>query len=158
MHTLCMIDAAQFDTRCPICRFRPEGLRERARREEDSTNDEIVEQLRQLHDVYVRESRAYARRKTRLFQRRPSLRELRDKLVLARRAQREFDQRLNSMWARVRNEAWATHSGLNDLKQQRRNALRRLRRAEDSLQSRLDQELGPHPSIVVHMMEHTPQD
>ena len=146
LHVACLINNAQYDVRCPVCRRTGEGIVARQR-------DTIVHiewtdlhtEIEHAQQTAMAEWRRYTARRRRVLRQRPhlaervaKLRELRAAMVREYEAsQRVYDERCRHIW---REDPEVRHH---------RRALTLLRRRERRLDQMLERELetllGPEP-------------
>lgn len=141
LHVHCLINCAQYDVRCPVCRQVDEGV---VPKPAAAQHVLVAEEVLDL-DAMEREWRRYTNRRRRVLRQRPELgervrrlRALRSELTKAfEGAQRAYDRKCRDVW-RADPEVRA-----------RRDELDRLRRRERRLESTVDAELeallGPEP-------------
>lgn len=103
-HASCILNAVQYDTRCPVCRRQPDGVTTRATTETEATE---TRQLLTVDEEQMRRAwRNYIRRRNRRVSSRPELRKAFDELKLVRTrltaettaAQRVYDRRCRDVW------------------------------------------------------------
>lgn len=135
-HVSCMLTAAQYDARCPLCRVLPMGVNVR---EEGGEETPVQAVLRLDLSEWTRAWRRFTSQRRRVFQRNPSLHEMYRRLRALRveldaemnNAQRAFDVRCRDVW----------RSDVTVLLHRKNVA--RLRRQEKRLEQRLRAELDP---------------
>lgn len=162
LHTVCMLNCAQYSIRCPTCRATPAEVTPRVLETTTLTllwnegsfstefNPQINPQINEEEDVYAsarREWRRYCVRRRRLLSQRPKLSQRVTMLKTLRQTidaeykltQRIYDQRCRQVWSS--DTSVLAH----------RAQIRRLRRRELRLERQVDAELesviGPEPDL-----------
>jgi len=143
VHTVCALNAAQYDVRCPVCRYKDERVLVRP------TNDDMAsEMFRNLEALVERQTtaaRAYSRRKSQVIQRCDSLRRIRDQLKIEQRCFLEADRQLDRKWADCQRTMWMTDANIVAIKAQRTRFRRRMTALNRRLALRLEPLIGLPP-------------
>jgi hypothetical protein len=136
-HSACVLNFAQYDSRCPVCRQQPEGV--------VSKREELIpENLQEtLTDMRVR-WRRYTERRRRFLRQRPHIQQAYLDLKQIRRemnlevhlAQRTYDRKCREVW-RSDQEVSVHKKNLSRMR-------RRERRLETVINNAIE-ELGPEP-------------
>ena len=153
LHVACLINCAQYDPRCPVCRGVGEGVHVR----DETTSSSVVlvvhtpaerplyDRPSTSEDDQARAWRNYAARRRRLLRTRPLLRERVDRLKTLRRemsatftrTQRAYDARCREVW---RSDPEVTSHRAAMTKLQRKHAY-----LERQILTELQSLLGPQP-------------
>ena len=144
LHVACLINCAQYDARCPVCRTVGEGVVPKAETTTTAVGTTYVLNL-DLQEVQ-REWRRYTDRRRRVLRQRPALgdkvrrlRELRTQVNRAYEAtQRVHDRKCRQVW-REDHEVRAARVEMERLR-------RRERRLEHIVDAELEELLGPEPA------------
>lgn len=139
-HTLCLLNCAQYDVRCPVCRHVPEGVVAPG-----NTLLLHLEEARDAHRDAFREWRRYTERRRRLLRQHPALKAAFDELKQlratfareARRVERSYDRRCRLAW-RTDPDIVAARRDLARMRRRERTLVRFLTGA-------LEASLGPEP-------------
>ena len=137
----CMITAAQYDVRCPICRRVDSGVTLRQAGEDADTG--VVGEFERITTAYHTQMRSYNAKRNRLIRKDPDLRVLRDRLKHAR------DDELSRHWTSLQRRLWREDAAVVNMKRMRANSLRRWRRLNSKLEVAVEQSLRPLPSLFV---------
>jgi hypothetical protein len=149
LHVTCLINCAQYDARCPVCRGLGSGVRPRADAPSAAAPPVVVLDLSAYHArraARAAEWRRYVARRRRLAARRPDLgaglarlRALRAEVRQAHaEACRAYDARCR--------EVWRTDAAVRQHRDACTRLRRRERRLERSLAVELEAALGPEPA------------
>lgn len=153
LHVICMINCAQYDARCPVCRSVGEGVILRPPPVQVSAAattvhidfDDLEEDLREAQEAMARQWRRYTARRRRVLRQRPYLSDRIAKLKQLREDMTHEYDAANRAYDRRCRDAWRTDPEVK----QHRDALARLRRRERRLEQQLEAELeellGPEP-------------
>jgi hypothetical protein len=143
LHVTCLINCAQYDARCPVCRTVGEGV---VRKPEEAPAIAGATFVLNLDvDAMQREWRRYTARRRRVLRQRPALHDkvqrLRDLRAEVTRAfaetQRVYDRKCREAW-RDDPEVRAARAHMDRLR-------RRERRLEHAVDAELEALLGPEP-------------
>lgn len=134
-HPVCVLNFAQFDTRCPVCRHREDGVTQAV------VTPRLVVQISDVRALW----RRYAARRRRLLQHNPDVRNDFERLRGLRgdlfnettRLKRLFDARCRDVW-RCDSEVASIRRNISRLR-------RRELRLERSIGTFLQEHLGPEP-------------
>lgn len=144
-HVACLLNCAQYDARCPVCRSVADGVTLRRDDAEAATPlttvvldmEELESHIERAHALSVREWRRYSDRRRRVLRQRPYLAERVTRLREIRVAMdREFDD-ANRIYDRKCRELWRADPEVKA----HRDALVRLRRRERRVHRLLEEEL-----------------
>lgn len=159
LHVRCLISAARYDARCPLCRFqdplvRKEEEREEERGEEEDASSPLlseqwIDELEREAAAYRAERRRYMDRRRRMVRSDPRLIQLEEKISDLTKRTKETSSRLERRWSSIHREVWRTNPELQEMKRERRLLLQRLARAKKSLQEKLLLEVGEAPYLRI---------
>jgi len=144
-HCVCMLNFAQYDTKCPTCRQLPTGV---VVRRHINMDDTVVVELDILRDRVAEARRTWSRyykRRSAFIRKHPDMRELNVRIRtlqseingVTRVTQRSFDQKCNVLWK--------TDEELQLHKRSLTNLERRQRRLSKKLNDALLSHIGPRP-------------
>lgn len=143
VHTVCALNAAQYDVRCPVCRRKDDRVVIRP------TNDEMAsEMFRNIEEMVEQQTtaaRAYNRRKSRAIQRCDSLRRIRDQLKIERREFLQADRQLDRAWISCQRKMWMSDADIVAMKAERTRLQKRVTALNRRLTSRLEPLIGVPP-------------
>lgn len=142
MHITCALTAAQYDSRCPICRFRDERI---IPRRDEEVN--IFEQYQEMAAAQEARMRRFRRRRSAAISKDESLRKLRDRIKQVQRQFIESEKNLQRIWVAQQRQLWRENPQIHELKRIRRNYQRRLAFYERKLNGRLEILLGEATDI-----------
>ena len=108
IHTHCMLTAAQYDVRCPLCRSVP--LNVNLRQEVNESPSRVIETL---HANYMNSRRRWQQKKSKLLSKRADLKSLNEKLKECRNNYVLSEKELEKVWNVKMKALWA---GDNELK------------------------------------------
>tara|TARA_B110001450_G_scaffold239943_1_gene248227 strand:+ start:887 stop:1426 length:540 start_codon:yes stop_codon:yes gene_type:complete len=149
-HLPCILTWTQRDSRCPVCRRVPEGVRVLTPSSAEQGSLPRVADLEERIDHHRAECRRYNARRRRVLHQQPHLLACSQKLVGVRRsmrrvvddAQRSYDSKCREVW--TRDPEVQLHKGTL------RNLRRRELRLEAKLDGGLEELLGPPPVTTLH--------
>jgi len=144
-HYTCMLNFAQYDTKCPVCRQLPTGVVVRRRQSEVEDNVVQIDMLREHINEAQRTWTRYFRRRSACIRKHPDMRDLNNSIrslrsqiqVQTRTTQRCFDTKCNTLW-KTDDELQVHKKTLNNLE-------RKHRRLKKKLKECLEVHLGPQP-------------
>ena len=143
VHTACALSAAQYDTRCPMCRTRDPSIV--LRRESSTQATLLVQQIETLVAVEDDRWRRYRRQRSNVIRRHASLRKLRDRIRAELRDFRACERELTRAWCDAQRRMWNTDATLQVLKTNRRKKQRRVADLSRRLERRVGSSLGYSP-------------
>ena len=144
VHTKCELKAAQYDSRCPICRTKDPEL---TTRQDDDV--EIYTNLEQLVHEHERSMRQYNQKRCRVIRQNSKLYSLREQLKRERRLMVESDKRLDQTWLRIQRDIWKNNTDLVGLKKERRVHQNRANYLYKKLEAKLEETVGPRPGGMI---------
>lgn len=174
MHTVCALNAAQYDVRCPLCRGAHADLKPRCEDEEEGQGSTTVvmraaisrASMELLREVVAREGfelpadddddeeeerlrarRRWSGRKQRLLRARPDLRDLSERMRGEQRAVRAERASLDRLWARKERALWAEDEEVGEARERCRRLARRASRLKCRLERLLEAHIGPPPPV-----------
>lgn len=140
IHTLCELKAAQYDSRCPVCRTKHPDIT--TRQEDDIEMYANIERIAADHERMIGR---YNQRRYRAIQKNPRLKLVQCKLKEEKRNLKRKDDELSREWLRVQKDCWNNDPDISRLKDERRKQQRRTSRLCRELEHKLEEELGPRP-------------
>lgn len=150
LHVACVIQAAQYDVRCPICRCHDPAIVPRAHEPAPPTLFERVEMLVADHNA---QHRRYMQRRARVIRADTRLRRLNERLKHERRAFEALDKRLERTWMSRQKRLWRDDPQLNHVKQLRRRQQQRATRLRTQLDRTVEERIGSHPTLSMRDVE-----
>jgi len=150
IHTKCELAAAQYDTRCPVCRTKDPDLTSKP--EEEMQMFTNLEQLADEHDRFVRK---YQRKRTRTINKHSKLGRIREKLKKERKAFNDVEKELEKKWVRLQKEMWNNNPDIKHLKNERKKYQRKTNCLCKKLESELEDKIGPKPDDITFHIEST---
>ena len=149
IHTACALSAAQYDTRCPMCRSHDPSI---VVREDGSRGDVNAAFFVHVESIVSEEDerfRRYQRQRSSAIRRSESLKRLRDRIRAEVRVFRVHERELSQTWYQMQRDAWKNDTTLQALKDKRRKQQRRVTDLNRRLERRVlayiggDRALGP---------------
>lgn len=150
VHVACMLAAAQYDVRCPLCRQCDASIARRSTAEEAPAQS-LDAELHQMVREHERRRRLYSARRARAIRGEERAVLLRDRLVATRRELNEHDRVLSRAWLALQRTAWREDQTINELKRQRALALRRFNRLNTQLDAWVADRIGPMPRMTLSL-------
>jgi len=145
IHTLCELAAAQYDTRCPVCRTKDPELCTKI--EEPTIYDNIERLTRERQRIIM----SYRRRRNRLIGKNTKLASLREREKQETQNLNMKNKELEQAWSSFQRKAWMENSDIGELKKERQRVLRRLSSISKALDNAVEGEIGPQPDDVIFL-------
>lgn len=149
IHTLCELKAAQYDSRCPVCRTKDGSLT--TRQEDDMQMYTNLERIAEEQDTEIRK---YKRKRARVIRKHSRLTRLRDKLNEEKKTYNKTEKELERVWIQVQKDSWKNDEKLKKLKLERKKYQRRANSLCKKLESEVEDIVGPKPEdfiLSVHL-------
>lgn len=151
-HCVCMLNFAQYDTKCPTCRQQPIGVIVRKHAEHESgiaQLDVIRDRLTEARRVWTR----YVKKRSACIRKHPEMRELNTNIRMLKReidaqtqtTQQCFNKKCNTLW-KVDDELQVHKRVLTALERKHRRLKKKLK---DSLHSHIGPEPDPRSPIFM---------
>lgn len=150
MHTGCMLTAAQYDVRCPVCRQVDGSVTTRVSDEDDVA--EWMHELERLSTEYSVHRRNYTAKRSRLIRKDMRLRTLHDRVKHAHEDALTFNDDLTRQWNAMQRKIWREDEQLLRIKRLRTNSLRRWHRLKKQLNEAVENNIGPEPILRIRAM------
>tara|TARA_Y100000741_G_scaffold283984_1_gene223737 strand:- start:2726 stop:3262 length:537 start_codon:yes stop_codon:yes gene_type:complete len=147
IHTKCGLKAAQYDTRCPICRTKDPDIT--TRQDDDVVMYANLERLAREHDRCIRN---YNQKRTRVIKKNSKLGRIRDKLKIERNNYLQKEKELEKHWTKIQKETWKTDPEISRLKKERLKCQRKSNLLCRRLEKEIEQEVGPKPDDIMFNM------
>ena len=156
-HVRCIINYAQYDARCPVCRGVGDGVEQRMERERTEVvfteegvtfraEGEAATTIVDMYEEGMRDFRRYAERRRRLLKRRHSLKERVDRLKSIRKSMKEEYALLQKDYDAKCYKVWSSDPEIQIKRKVISNLRRRELRLERRVDTDLEEELG-EPSV-----------
>ena len=143
VHVSCALNAAQYDTRCPVCRAKDPSIVERS---DDGAHIFVhFEELAARHNVSMRR---YQRRRADVIRRHDSLKRMRDRLNAERRLFAEVEHQLERQWIALQRNVWQSDATIAEIRQRRKRMQRRVSDLNRRLNARLRSIIGDEPTFL----------
>lgn len=143
LHAACMINVAQFDVRCPICRH----VDSRVVAKTPVGGSSVLEQVIRQQTEHETLQRAYMRRRSRCIRADPDLRLLRERVDAHTCQYRGHELELERAWYALQRAAWAGDPTIAAIKRARSRCLRNVTRNRKILEARVEARIGPGPTL-----------
>lgn len=140
VHVSCALNAAQYDTRCPICRTKDPSISSRS-------DDDIFTHIQEITNRHAASLRRYQQRRTRAIRQRDSLKRIRDRLTAERRSFEQVDRELEREWISLQKRQWVSDAKIADIKMRRKKLRRRVTDLNRRLEHRLQLIIGDEPEF-----------
>lgn len=144
IHIKCLIQASQYDIRCPVCRSSDPDVKSK-RENELSTLD----QLEEIIENHRTEERRYQRRRCNLLRNNERYRKINDKLKNEKKTFENIDKELDKRWLSKQKKTWKHDSKINKLKNERRRQQQKTKRIARTLERFCEEKLGPRPNSFI---------
>lgn len=144
VHTVCALKAAQYDSRCPVCRTREPTLT--SRQEDDLEMYANIERIANEQEIEVRR---YQQRRARVIRKHSRLRHIRDRLNDEKKRYASKEKELERTWVQMQRECWKSNEAIQRLKQERRVHQRRTNSLCKKLDNEVETILGPKPEDII---------
>lgn len=149
LHTACLINSAQYDVRCPVCRRVGDGVRQR-----EAPRSYVLVQTGEEYQLMDESSvqsaqqqwREYLSRRRRYLRSRPSLNDKVRSLRLLSAQVKKKEDALQRRYAQICKEAWRTHADLVDGRKALSNLRRKELRLERAVETELEEGIGAEPT------------
>lgn len=141
VHTSCLINAAQYDARCPMCRQTPENVNIR---KEDNV---FIMSMEEIQENYQRQVRSYNNKKYRVFNKHKELKVMYNKMKEIEKTIKQQDDNIEKLWNKKVNEMWKYDDDLQVLKKQNGLEKRKYNRINNKLKDRLENLIGEEPTF-----------
>ena len=148
VHAKCGLAAAQYDTRCSICRTKDPDL---VSKQENEL--EIFSNLEELANNHDRTVRQYNRKRARVINKNSRLGRLQEKFKKEKKNFHEVENDLEKKWMKLQKDSWTNDPNINQLKCDRRKAQRRSNVLSRKLEDELEKELGPKQQSFVFRID-----
>lgn len=151
VHTLCALNAAQYDVRCPMCRTLDEKIKVRDSSleeggEEDSDDSEnFLETVERMILEHERNMKNYKSKRYRLIRSDEKMKKLHTKVQESDRILRTFDRDLDREWSSLQKTMWNTNKKICSLRNHRKTALRRNGYFNRRLDAEVEKRIGSPP-------------
>ncbi len=150
VHLGCMLTAAQYDVRCPVCRQVDTGVTTRqADDDDDDEAEQWMTEIERLSTEYHMQLHTYTARRNRLIRKDMRLRDLRDRAKLAYNEAVRMDNDLTRHWSALQRRMWREDETIVALKRQRTNSMRRWNRLTKQLNTAVEENIGPTPTLLL---------
>ena len=149
MHIGCMLTAAQYDIRCPVCRQVDTGVTTRLDDDNDNEAAQWMTEIERLSAEYHIQLHAYTVRRNRLIRKNMRLRDLRDRAKLAYTEAVRIDNDLTRYWSVRQRRMWREDDTIIALKRQRTNSIRRWNRLTKQLNTAVEENIGSTPTPLL---------
>ena len=143
IHVSCMIQAAQYDIRCPVCRTCDPCIK--ARKDEDDPWINITSLLAN----HRTEERQYNRRRARVIREDAKIRKLNERLKCEKRTFNQVEKELEKRWLSHQKRAWRFDTKINCLKEERRKQQQKTNRLHKKVEDFVIARVGPKPNSLL---------
>ena len=140
IHTCCELKAAQYDSRCPICRTKDPNLT--TRQDDDIAMYTNLENLAEEHANKIRQ---YNRKRARVINKHSKLTRLKEQLKRERKNFEDKEKELEKLWMKIQRESWNNNPNILKLKYERRKYQRRTNMLCKRLEEQVEEKVGPKP-------------
>ena len=140
IHTACELKAAQYDSRCPICRTKDPEIT--SRQDDDLAMYSNLENLANEHNRTVQ---TYNRKRARIIRKHSRLRGLRNALKKEKEFFNNTDKELEREWIKAQKEIWNNNTEITRLKKKRRQHQQKSNTLCKRLEKELEDKVGPRP-------------
>lgn len=144
IHTKCELSAAQYDTRCPLCRTTDDDILLRPNAE-DITH-EIYSNIEHLVTEHQEEVVRYKRKKNRVIKKNSRLSKLNENLKKERKSFVMKENELVTEWTNIQKEIWMKHPQILKLKLERKKIQRKSSALCNKLEKEVEEIIGPKPN------------
>lgn len=150
VHTLCALNAAQYDVRCPMCRTLDDKIKVRDSveegGEEDSDDSEnFLETVERMIVEHERNMKNYKSKRYRLIRSDEKMRKLHAKVQESDRILKTYDRDLDREWNILQKSMWNTNKKICSLRNHRKGALRRSGYFNRRLDAEVEKRIGSPP-------------
>lgn len=145
VHVKCMMEASQYDVRCPICRQTDPNIA--VRNYENNEESEIMTRLHTVANEQHRIQRSYTGKRNRFIRKKPKLLKLRQEIKNNRKILKESELTLEKKWSEVQRNTWKSNQDIKMLHAERTKHLRKLNRLCKKFEDEIEAEVGPAPPI-----------
>ena len=152
VHTLCALNAAQYDVRCPMCRSLDDKIKvrnsstEEGQEEDDSDDSEnFLETVERMIVEHERNMKNYKSKRYRLIRSDDKMRKLYTKVQETERVLKTFDRDLDREWNTLQKTIWNTNKKIGSLRNNRKSALRRNGYFNRRLDTEVEKRIGSPP-------------
>tara|TARA_B110000008_G_C16933608_1_gene549711 strand:- start:846 stop:1439 length:594 start_codon:yes stop_codon:yes gene_type:complete len=140
IHTKCELKAAQYDSRCPLCRTKDPEIT--SRQDDDVA---MYTNLENLANEHAENLRKYQRKRSRILKKHSHLGKLRDKLKSERKAYDDKERELEKHWMNIQRITWNSDPNIVRLKDERKKLQRKSNQLYRKLEKELLDKCGPKP-------------
>ena len=140
IHVKCILSAAQYDVRCPVCRTLDPEIKVR-----NSYTDDISHQIELMATDHRRQVLSYNRKRHRVIKKCAKLVRLCQQLKVQQKVFNEKDKELDRAWNTFQRQAWCHNESIQVLKKERQKLLRRTSNLEKRLNARVIEQIGDPP-------------
>lgn len=143
IHVRCMLQAAQYDVRCPVCRTQDPNIILRRDVEHSNTGLDQLEDMIQHQRV---EERRYKQKRAKLLREDKKFKQVNEQVKKEKKIFLELDRELERRWMSKQRKTWKTDSKINQLKEKRRKQQQKTARIIKKVDLFVEEQLGPRPS------------
>ena len=143
IHVSCMLQAAQYDIRCPICRTQDPNIVSRGQVEHPNPGLEQLEEIIQNHRI---EERRYKQRRAKLLRENKKFKQANEQMKKEKKIFTELDRELERRWMSKQRKTWKMDSKINELKEKRRKQQQKTARIAKKIDTFVEEQLGPRPN------------
>jgi predicted nuclease with TOPRIM domain len=147
VHTVCELKAAQYDSRCPVCRTKHPFITSRA--EDDVQHYTNMEQLVNDQEAAIVQ---YNRKRSRIIRNHSNLSRLREKLKKEKKTFFNKEKELEREWIQLQKNCWKTDATINKLKNERKRHQRKTNILCKKLEGEIETIMGPKPEDLFNLI------
>ena len=148
IHTKCELKAAQYDSRCPVCRTKDPEIT--TRREDDVQMYTNLEALANQHNQYMRKDH---RKRNRAINKDSALKRLKERLKRERKQYMSAEKRLEKHWIQLQKKSWNEDPEIVRLKNERKKCQRKTNKLCRQLEKEVEEKVGPKPDDIIINLE-----
>ena len=144
IHTKCELSAAQYDTRCPLCRTTDDDIISKPNNEE--ITNEIYSNIEQIVNEHEEEVSRYKRKRNKAIKKNSKLSKMNERLKKEKKSFVIKEKELVTEWASIQKEIWMKHPQISRLKLERKKIQRKQSALCKKLEKEVEDMIGPKPS------------
>ena len=144
IHTKCELSAAQYDTRCPLCRTTDDDIL--LRPDAENITHEIYSSIEHLVNEHEEEVVRYKRKRNRTIKKNSRLNTMNEKLKKEKKSFNIKEKELVTEWTSIQKEIWMKHPQIMKLKLERKKIQRKKSALCKKLEQEVEEIVGPKPN------------
>lgn len=139
-HTSCMLNAAQYDLRCPMCRTLSENV---LPRNENTTADiPILDLNSTILNTFMRERRNYRNKRNRTIRNDMQLKKMNDICKSIHKDLQYLDNQLTTTWNKKTKELWKMDTTIQEMRAEHEKKRRKYNRLSRKINKEVRDRIG----------------